>query len=164
MTFATCIPYALAGLMFAVAVSAHADDVIHDGMTAAELAAFGRRQGWSVDETVSSGSTVVFRIDNTLAHIQLYDCDGERRCGSGVIRDISYHFLRPTPHGFWHWNLGVNGATGFGPGYVTLQRFISLKGVTNTYLREVIGVVWVKASKSFWKEVDRMKRAEEKER
>ncbi|MEZ5827129.1 MAG: hypothetical protein R3D30_14335 [Hyphomicrobiales bacterium] len=53
----------------------------------------------------------------------------------------------------WHWNLEGRGATGFGPNYVTLQRYIRFRGVTDQYLKDVIDA-FVAASPSFWELVE----------
>ncbi len=49
-----------------------------------------------------------------------------------------------------NWNLRAKGATGFGPNYVILQRYLGFRVVTDQYLRGVIGA-FVSASTSFWK-------------
>jgi hypothetical protein len=92
----------------------------------------------------------------------MFDCDPAKRCMSGVVRDLTYHFVEPDRHGFWHWNLKTLGATGFGPSYVTLQRYLHFNGVTDQYLRDVIGRIWPKAAQSFWEEVRRRSKAEQK--
>ena len=61
----------------------------------------------------------------------------------------------PRQGGFWHWNLDARGATGFGPGYVTLQRYLHFSGITDRCLRDVIGTVGPRAAEAFWSEVEK---------
>ena len=119
------------------------------------------RQGWSVVDVSDHALTI--RTGEAEAWIELRECGETGRCRSGVIRTISYHFFEPDPHGFWHWNLKSHGATGFGPSYVTLQRYIQFHGVTDDYLSEVIGTVWPRAAQSFWAEVERREAAKDGE-
>lgn len=131
---------------------------VYDGITAEELAAFAERQGWTAD-TRSAGA-VEIDLGDARAFVELHTCDEAGRCRSGVIRTISYHFVEPTRHGFWHWNLENHGATGYGPSYVTLERYLHFAGVTDLYLREVIGEVWPKASREFWGMVEELRESE----
>lgn len=127
---------------------------VHDGMTKHQLAEFAERQGWQ-PETAGAGNFVTIRAGDESVHIVMLDCDAGGLCRSGLIRHQSYYFLR-SPGGacnFWHWNYDVKGATGFGPDYVTLQRYLHFRGVTDQYLKEVIDA-FVAASPSFWKLVE----------
>ncbi len=87
-------------------------------------------------------------------------CDQDMRCTTGIIQHMTYYALRPDSYGFWHWNLERRGATGFGPSYVTLQRYLHFNGVTDRYLRDIIGTIWPAAASSFWDEVNRRYEAE----
>ncbi len=135
-----------------------AAETVHDGMTAAELAAFGERAGWKAKVDTATGTIVTFRPDGRAVRVEMFDCDETKRCRSGVIRQISYQWVVPRQGGFWHWNLSTQGATGFGPGYVTLQRYLRFSGVTDRYLHDVIGSIWPRAAKAFWLEVEKHSR------
>jgi hypothetical protein len=64
---------------------------------------------------------------------------------------MTYYFLKGPKAGcLWHWNLESKGATGFGPSYVTLQRYMQFRGITDQYLHDVFDT-WLEASPSFWK-------------
>jgi len=147
--FGLCLP-------FSGAVPAAADDAhIYNGITLDEFVAFAEGEGWEVRVESEQMAAVSVRLENASAYILMFDCDEARRCRSGVIQEISYYFVEPT-QSFWHWNLGNHGATGYGPNYVTLQRYLHFSGVTDRYLREVIGGIWPEASQAFWTMVEEM--------
>lgn len=126
------------------------EPLVHDGMTKQQLGAFAGHQGWQAD-TSGSGNDVTIRAGDRSAHVTMMDCDDGGSCRSGLIRDQSYYFIK-TPGGacsLWHWNLEANGATGFGPNYVTLQRYLRFHGVTDQYLKDAIDA-YLDASPSFW--------------
>ena len=138
-------------LILAPSFAASAEPHVYDGITARELVAFAEREGWSGDARL--GWSVELTVEGTRIFIELSDCDDTGRCRAGIIRTASYHFDR-TRFGFWHWNLETHGATGYGPGYVTLQRYLHFAGITDQYLREVIGEIWPRASRDFWTMVE----------
>jgi hypothetical protein len=144
---------ALSAAMLLAVPAAAEDEQVYDGMTAEELADFAAGEGWEADIRLGGG-VVEMRTDGRPVHIELLDCDADGRCKSGVIRDVTYYFLEPSHSGFWHWNLENRGATGYGPSYVTLQRYLHFVGVTDRYLRDVIGTVWPRAAEAFWAEVE----------
>ena len=135
-------------LMLAPSVAVSAEPRIYDGITAEELVAFAEREGWSGEARVG-WSAVELTVEGARALIELFDCDDAGRCRAGIIRTTTYHFDR-SRFGFWHWNLETHGATGYGPDYVTLQRYLHFAGITDQYLREVIGEIWPRASRDFW--------------
>ena len=137
-------------------------ETVYSGLTVGELAAFAMREGWNA-QVHRDGPSVV-RIDNATRsiRIEMFDCDRRKRCKSGLIQDQTYYALKPDRYGFWHWNLERRGATGFGPSYVTLQRYLHFNGVTDSYLRDVIGDIWPKAARSFWEQVEQRYEAERK--
>ena len=142
-------------------------ETVHRGMTPQELIEFAQREGWLATRAKLGRPAVTIQITGKAqATVLLLECDGTGRCMSGVIRRMSYHFLRTNAgHRYlWHWNQKNHGATGFGPNYITLQRHLQFNGVTNTYLREVIGRIWPKASKAFWSEIDHRWKAEKQRR
>ena len=146
-------------LLFVSPVQAKSESV-YMGMTAQELTVFAKSEGLQAQVDRSSERVVTIqlneqaiRIEQTI-RIEMFDCDEKRRCMSGIIRHRSYYNVPPR-YGVWHWNLRTLGATGFGPSYVTLQRYLHFRGVTDEYLREVIGKIWPKAAKSFWAAVRR---------
>lgn len=143
----------IAAAALAVSATAATAQQVYQGMTADELTAFAERQGWSA-EKMAGGAVLDIRVGESSAVIELFDCDEGLRCRAGVIRTISYHFLTPDRYGFWHWNLENHGATGHGPSYVTLERYLHFVGVTDDYLRDVIGRIWPEASQSFWATVE----------
>jgi hypothetical protein len=127
---------------------------VYNGITADELMALAAKEGWRAMR--SSATSLSFELDRQHASITLLNCDKAGRCVSGVMRNISYHFIGRGDRNLWHWNLRTEGATGFGPVYVTLQRYLHFRGVTDQYLRDVIGQIWPNAAKSFWDEVNRI--------
>ena len=146
-----CRAAAAIALMLTPSLAVSAEPHVYDGITARELVAFAEREGWSGDARL--GWSVELTVEGTRVFIELSDCDDTGRCRTGIIRTASYHFDR-SRFGFWHWNLETHGATGYGPGYVTLQRYLHFAGVTDQYLREVIGEIWPRASRDFWTEVE----------
>lgn len=141
----------VAGLgLRAASTDARAEEMlkIYRGITPAEIVAFAERQGWTVD-TQAGPFVLRIMVGETAVPLILSDCDTDDRCASGVIRDISKISLSPKNADFWHWNQGTRKATGFGPQYVTLQRHVHFRGVTEEYLKDVVDE-WVKASKDFW--------------
>lgn len=139
---------------------AGAADNIYSGMTANELAAFAQGEGWQAQINRLANPVVTIRRDGRPIRIEMFDCDENNRCKAGVIRDLTYYFVKPDSYGFWHWNLALQGATGFGPSYVTLQRYLHFNGVTDQYLRDVVGQIWPRAAQSFWREVEKRYEAE----
>lgn len=130
---------------------------IYDGITQGELIAFAKGQGWEA-EPWSGARAVRLRIHpnaaETSASAILYmtHCDAADRCRAGLLRSMSYYFIKQRDF-FWHWNQTHLGATGFSENYVTLQRYLHFRGVTDTYLKEVIGEMWAGASARFWADV-----------
>jgi hypothetical protein len=145
---------AAAALVLCSAGWARADaSQVYDGMTLRQLAEFAGRQGWRAE--VGAGMNLTVHADGQRAHVTMLDCDQDGRCKAGVIRNMSYYFIK-TPRGacdLWHWNLDSRGATGFGPNYVSLQRYLQFRGVTEQYLRDAF-LAWLGASPSFWKLVE----------
>jgi hypothetical protein len=143
---------ALACALLACSPSAAADPLhVYDGMTPRQLADFAERQGWRANVS-TTGASLAIHADGNRINITMLGCGEDGSCGSGIIRDTTYYFLE-APHGachFWHWNLETKGATGFGPNYVTLQRYVQFRGVTDQYLKDAIDA-WLAAAPSFWK-------------
>lgn len=123
---------------------------IHDRMTKEQLAQFAERQGWQA-EVSQLGTSVTIHAGDRRVYILMLGCGEGGSCQSGLIQDMTYHFIESPHHActFWHWNLEAKGATGFGPNYVTLQRYLQFRGVTDQYLRDVIDA-WLAAAPSFW--------------
>ena len=138
-------------------------DTVHAGLTPGELADFSRNEGWSAQVDAGASAVVTIQVKGQSARVEMFDCDQQRRCMSGVIRDLTYYNLDPDHYGFWHWNLGNPGATGFGPSYITLQRYIHFNGVTDRYLRDILGTIWPGAARSFWDQVKQRYDAEERQ-
>jgi len=126
---------------------------IYDGMTKEQLVQFAKRQGWETEQ--GGGPSLTIRIGDQRVYILLRDCREDGTCQSGLIRDMSYYFIESDSPActFWHWNLDSKGATGFGPDYVTLQRYLQFRGITDRYLRDSIDA-WLVAAPSFWSLVD----------
>jgi hypothetical protein len=124
---------------------------IHDGLTADQLAAFAVRQGLRAEVGGSGRYVTIYAGDpETLVPIVMTDCDPDGACRGGLIQNISCYFVQPDGAcSFWHWNLEAHGATGFGPDYVTLQRYLQFRGVTDQYLPDAIDS-WLSAAPSFW--------------
>lgn len=137
-------------------------ETIYAGITPDELVDFARREGWKARLDSPAAPIVVIDLEGATKpiRIELSDCDEHRRCRTGIIQNMTYYMLKPNAYGFWHWNLEKHGATGFGPAYITLQRYLHFNGVTDRYLRDVIGEIWPKAASSFWNEVSRRYDAE----
>ncbi|KAB2941751.1 MAG: hypothetical protein K8F92_11590 [Hyphomicrobium sp.] len=138
---------------------------IYAGITPDELVDFARREGWKAGVESPAAPVVVIDLEGEPTtrrpiRIELSECDQHKRCMTGLLRDMTYYSLKPEAYGFWHWNLERRGATGFGPSYITLQRYLHFNGVTDRYLRDVIGTIWPKAASSFWDEVERRSEAE----
>jgi hypothetical protein len=136
---------------------------IYAGITPDELAGFARGEGWKVSVESRAPPVVVIELEDKPirpVRIEMSGCDQDMRCTTGIIQHMTYYALRPGPYGFWHWNLERRGATGFGPSYVTLQRYLHFNGVTDRYLRDIIGTIWPAAASSFWDEVSRRYEAE----
>jgi hypothetical protein len=68
---------------------------------------------------------------------------------SGLIRETTYFFISEAGCSLWHWNMESRGATGYGPDYVTLERYLQFAGVTDRYLRDSFEA-WLVAAPSFW--------------
>ncbi len=132
---------------------------VHDGMTPRQLVDFAEQQGWRA-EASETGANVVIHAGDESIHVKMMDCDN-LLCASGLISRITYYTIE-SPRGacnLWHWNLEARGATGFGAqqtfdgesslSYVTLQRYLRFRGVTDQYLRDVVDI-WLKASPPFW--------------
>lgn len=148
-------------MLFITVLPGHAKvETVYSGMTADELVAFARNEGWEAERSSALSQDVTIRASGQSIRIEMFDCDERKRCMSGILRDLTYYFLEPDRYGFWHWNLERRGATGFGPSYVTLQRYLHFNGVTDRYLRDVIGKIWPAAAQSFWEEVERRYNAE----
>jgi hypothetical protein len=130
-----------------------ATETVYSGMTTNGLAEFARNQGWDAKVEPGEFPVVTIQVEGQSVRVELSDCDQQKRCMSGLIRDLTYFALKPDRHGFWHWNLKKLGATGFGPSYITLQRYLHFNGVTDRYLRDIIGGIWPAAARSFWDEV-----------
>jgi len=127
---------------------------VYDGMTKHELAEFAKRQGWRA-EVNAAGASLTIHAGGQRADVTMLDCAMDGRCNSGIIRAMSYYFIKDPGWdcNFWHWNLDSKGATGFGPNYVSLQRYVQFRGVTDRYLRDAIDA-WLAAAPSFWKLVE----------
>jgi hypothetical protein len=144
---------ALASLFWPAAALGEDRAQVYDGITKEQLAQFAERQGWKVES--SQGPSITFQIGDQRVYILMLDCAAGGSCRSGLIQDMTYHFIK-SPEGacsFWHWNIEAKGATGFGPSYVTLQRYLHFGGVTDQYLKEVISI-WLAAAPSFWSLVE----------
>jgi hypothetical protein len=151
----------LAGLFSCAAGAAQAEaPKIYDGMTQAELVAFAKRQGWEA-EPWAGHRDVLLRVKAAGVAaggpviVHLTHCDTAGRCRSGLLRSMSYHFIENRDF-LTHWNLANLGATGFSERYVTLQRYLHFRGVTDTYLQEVIGEMWAGAAARFWADVEKV--------
>ncbi|HEX9770098.1 MAG TPA: hypothetical protein VGA50_13075 [Kiloniellales bacterium] len=138
----------------AAGVAAESPEV-HDGLTADELAAFAGRQGWRAEISGGGRHVTIYAGDKeTRLPIVMLDCDSEGKCRAGLIQEITYYFLGSDWFcTLWHWNLEARGATGFGPGYVTLQRYLQFRGVTDQYLLDVVDA-WLNAAPPFWAMVE----------
>ncbi|MBZ0149280.1 MAG: hypothetical protein K8F62_17315 [Pseudorhodoplanes sp.] len=124
---------------------------VHDGMTPQQLVAFAVSQGWRA-ETDKQSANVTIHIGDESVHVTMLECEAAGRCRSGIIRRITYHSLE-LPNSrchVWHWNQEAHGATGFGPDYVTLQRYIQFRGVNDRYLRDAFDI-WLRVLPSFRK-------------
>jgi hypothetical protein len=126
---------------------------VYDGMTKEQLAQFAERQGWQTEQ--GAGPSLTIRVGDQRVYILMLNCGEGGSCRSGLIQDMSYHFIKSAEGacGFWHWNIEAKGATGFGPSYVTLQRYLQFRGVTDQYLKDAIDA-WLGAAPSFWALVD----------
>lgn len=138
----------LLALLLACAGTGLGAERVYDGMTERELADFAERQGW---RTEVSQRSVVIHAGEARIDVNLLECGEKGPCKSGILRDTSYYFIKEprAACSFWHWNLETRGATGFGPDYVTLQRYVQFRGVTDRYLRDVMDA-WLGAAPSFW--------------
>ena len=144
---------ALAALMLGGVAASHAQGTkVWDGITAGELLAFGRKHGWQMQQG-TAGRSVSIRVKGQSATLYLTGCNAAGRCAAGMLRTITFYFLR-NGAAIRHWNMGHTGGTGFSSRYVTFQRFLRFRGVTDVYIREAIED-WARGSKSFWAAVRR---------
>jgi len=126
---------------------------IHNGMTGPEFAAFAARQGWTVRGAIARTAktralTVV--VKKYALRVTLYDCNRAGRCPRAMLQlNAPFRFAgtdATTSRRFTKWNKANRGATLYNiGGYEMARRFIHLRGVTDQYLREVIGEDWVRA-------------------
>lgn len=148
------IPFACL-LAFVPSASQGQSIKVYDGTTADELAEFAKNQNWvvqSVRRKEGSIRGVTLKIKSKTVVIYLRDCNVNGRCNAGLMEVIGppmfnvEAFMRGL-------NSALHGATACCRGYITLRRHLHFRGVTDTYLREVIGTVWVEAVNKFWKTV-----------
>jgi hypothetical protein len=135
---------------FSLAPAAAADtSKIYMGITPVELAEFLGRAGWVPYRPVTpqDRSLQLSRPGGGLLSLVLLDCDAEHRCRAGFLQHASY--MTVAPQHAWHWNHENHGAVAFGQSYYSLKRPLHFRGVTETYLREVILEIWPKADGAF---------------
>jgi hypothetical protein len=111
---------ALASLFWSATALGEYPPQIYDGVTKEQLSQFAERQGWKAE--LDQGPSLTIRAGDQRVYILVLHCGERGACKSGLIRDMSYHFIK-SPEGacsFWHWNIEAKGATCFGPSCVTL--------------------------------------------
>jgi hypothetical protein len=122
---------------------------IYMGVTPVELADFLAGAGWTADRPVALQHRWLqmrHPVGGALS-IVLLDCDRENRCAAGFLQSVTY--MTVARQYAWHWNHHNQGAVAFGASYYSLKRPLHFRGVTETYLREVILELWPKVQKAF---------------
>lgn len=137
----------LSALVFGT-LPAHAQtETVHMGFTPAEVVAFAKRSGWSAAPGTAESRQITIQLDEkNSVLLYLTDCDAQDRCRSGYLLDG--FFSAGDSARYYEWNRHNHGAVAYWRTNVWLKRPLHLRGVTDTYLREVILTAWKPAAES----------------
>ena len=143
-----------------VAATAAAETAkVHMGLTPAEFGAFVRRVGWKLSQPVKPGSRY-FNIQMPAGRrvaVRFGVCDAANRCNVAMVATF---VLPPGPRSnlAYNWNQTDRTSAKYGGNrlaaayrgfYMRLQQPLYLRGVTDLYLKEMLGVVWTRNRAAF---------------